>query len=191
MPTNLYGMNDHFNLETSHVLPSLIRKFHLARLLRMNNFTDLRSDLAKEALGFGADARIDTHSPDSMSSVLAELGITSKAVKLWGSGEVRREFLHVDDLAAACVYMMERYGRTDSEEIINIGSGSDMSINEMASLIKGIVGFDGEIGHDASKPDGMARKLMDNSRAASLGWKPAIGLEEGIKKTYEWYLSRP
>lgn len=191
MPTNLYGMNDHFNLETSHVLPSLIRKFHLARLLRENDIAGLRADIGREALGFGLDERIDTRSPDSMISILAELGISSKAVTLWGSGEVRREFLHVDDCAAACVYLMERHDAGEIGEVINIGSGSDMSINEIALLVKEVVGFEGEIRHDRSKPDGMVRKLLDISRIRSFGWEPTIGLREGIQRTYEWYCSRP
>lgn len=190
MPTNLYGMNDHFNLETSHVLPSLIRKFHLAKLLRTKDFSGLRSDIEREPLGFGVDDTIDIHSLDSITSVLSGLGITDSSIMLWGSGEVRREFLHVDELASACVYIMDKYNWSDVGEIINIGSGNDLTINEIATMVKGIVGFEGEISHDYTKPDGMVRKLVDTSRIQSLGWKPSTSLEEGIRITYAWYLSR-
>jgi GDP-L-fucose synthase len=142
MPTNLYGPNDNFDLETSHVLPSLIRKFHEAKL---------KSD---------------------------------PFVTLWGTGSPRREFLHVDDLADACVFLMNHY---DESDIINIGYGEDISIAELALLVKEIVGYDGRIEYDADKPDGTPRKLLDSNKLISLGWKPGLSLKEGIKKTYEWY----
>jgi GDP-L-fucose synthase len=142
MPTNLYGPNDNFDLQTSHVLAALIRKFHEAKL---------KSD---------------------------------PSVTLWGTGSPRREFLHVDDLADACVFLMNHY---DDSEIINIGYGEDISIAELASLIKDIVGYDGRIEYDADKPDGTPLKLLDSSKLRSLGWKPRLSLEEGIKRTYEWY----
>jgi len=142
MPTNLYGPGDNFDLNTSHVLPALIRKFHEA-----------------EAAG-------------------------AKSVTVWGSGTPRREFLHVDDLADACVFLMRNYS---APEIVNVGWGQDVSILELAELVKKVVGFEGDIELDTSKPDGTPRKLLDTSRLSSLGWKPSIGLEEGIRGTYEWY----
>jgi len=144
MPTNLYGQNDNFNLETSHVLPALIRKFHEAVL------------------------RKDTH------------------VTLWGTGSPYREFLHVDDLADACLFLMLAY---DSNEIINIGTGKDITIRELAEIVKGITGFQGKIVWDITKPDGTPRKLLDTSKIQALGWQPKITLAEGIKLTYDWYIS--
>lgn len=143
MPTNLYGPNDNFNLNSSHVLPALLRKFHDAKL---NN--------DKEAI-------------------------------MWGTGKPKREFLHVDDLADACVYLMNNY---EDSEIVNIGTGEDVEIIELARMIKDIVGFKGEIKNDLSKPDGTPRKQLDVSKLHSLGWKHKIPLEEGIKETYQWFL---
>lgn len=143
MPTNLYGPGDNFDLETSHVLPALIRKFHEAKV---------------------------TGAP---------------YVVVWGSGTPRREFLHVDDLADACVFLMNNY---DSSEIINIGVGEDLTIAELAQLIKKIVGYKGEIVFDRTKPDGTPRKLLDVSKLFNLGWRPRIRLEDGIRSTYEWFV---
>ena len=142
MPTNLYGINDNFDLETSHVLPALIRKFHDAVQKGENKVT------------------------------------------LWGSGTPRREFLHVDDLAAACLFLMNSYS---GETPINIGTGQDIELNELACIIARIAGFPGEIAHDTSKPDGMPRKLLDVSLLHGLGWKHSIKLEEGVEKVYRWY----
>ena len=146
MPTNLYGPNDNFDLEKSHVLPALIRKFHDA----------------KEARAAGQDA----------------------AVTIWGHGTARREFLHVDDAAEAAILMMES-GVTG---LYNVGSGSDLSIRELAETVARVVGYDGPIEWDTSKPDGTPRKLMDSSRLRERGWSPRISLEDGIRMTYEWYL---
>jgi GDP-L-fucose synthase len=142
MPTNLYGPGDNFDLETSHVLPALIRKFHEAKL-------------------DGAES-----------------------VKVWGSGTPRREFLHVDDLADACLFLMNDYS---SGEIVNVGWGKDISIAELAELIKMVTRFSGDVAFDASKPDGTPRKLLDTSRIKSLGWEPLISLRKGLAGTYEWY----
>jgi len=143
MPTNLYGPGDNFNLETSHVLPALMRKFHEAH------------------------------------------GANRGEVTLWGTGTPRREFLHVDDLASAAIFLMENY---DGSEIVNVGTGEDISIREVAELVSSVVGFKGEIKLDESKPDGTPRKLMDVSRLHGLGWKHEIALDEGIRNTYEWFL---
>jgi len=143
MPTNLYGPFDNFDLETSHVLPALIRKFH--------------------------DAKTSG----------------KPSVTLWGSGSPYREFLHVDDLAEACVFLMNNYNKS---EIVNIGTGRDITIKELAEMIKGIVGFGGEIIWDRTKPDGTPRKLLDVTRLESLGWKAKTSLRDGIAKTYEWFV---
>ncbi|MDH3976215.1 MAG: GDP-L-fucose synthase [Deltaproteobacteria bacterium] len=142
MPTNLYGPGDNFDLETSHVLPALMRKFH-------------------EAVEKGA-----------------------KEVTIWGTGNPRREFLHVDDLADALLFLMKNY---ESEKIINVGTGSDISIRELAQLVKNITGFQGNLIFDSAKPDGTPKKLLDNSYISSLGWQAKIPLKEGIKSTYDWY----
>ncbi|RNI15815.1 GDP-L-fucose synthase [Methanohalophilus sp. RSK] len=145
MPTNLYGPNDNFDLETSHVMPALIRKFHEAKINK------------------------------------------EPEVTIWGSGSPKREFLHVDDMADACVYLMEDYDYTDIGEFVNIGTGKDLSIKELAELIKDVVDYEGDIIYDSSKPDGTPRKLLDVSRLNGLGWKANILLRDGIIQTYEWY----
>jgi GDP-L-fucose synthase len=143
MPTNLYGPGDNFDLQGSHVLPALIRKFHEA----------------KES--------------------------SAPVVTVWGTGTPRREFLHVDDLADASLFLMRRY---DGEDFVNVGVGKDISIAELASLVQGVVGYEGEIVYDSSKPDGTARKLLDVSRLHALGWQAKIPLQEGIEQTYRWFL---
>ena len=142
MPTNLYGPNDNFDLETSHVLAALMRKAHQAKE---------RKD---------------------------------QKLIVWGTGKPRREFLHVDDLASACLLLLEKY---DSPDIINVGCGEDISIRELAELICDLVGFDGELAWDTSKPDGTPRKLLDVTKLRALGWKPAITLRKGIAQTYDWF----
>lgn len=143
MPTNLYGPGDNFDLEKSHVMPALIRKFHEAKVA-------------------GAPS-----------------------VVVWGTGKPLREFLHVDDCARAAVFLMENY---ECPDIVNIGTGSDISIGDLAALVKKVVGYGGDIVFDASKPDGTPRKLVDVTRITGLGWLPAIGLEEGVADAYRWFL---
>jgi GDP-L-fucose synthase len=147
MPTNLYGPNDNYDLETSHVMAALMRKFHEAKL---NN---------------------------------------ASHVVVWGTGAPRREFLHVDDMADACVYLMENFNASDIGEFVNIGLGEDVTIRELAELIGDIVGYNGEIVYDTTKPDGTPQKLLDVSRLRKLGWDARISLREGIKQAYEWYKS--
>src|SRR5437588_9779260 len=144
MPTNLYGPNDNFDLETSHVLAALLRKFHEAKIQRAGN------------------------------------------VVIWGTGAPRREFMHVDDMADACVHLMRVY---EDPTIMNIGVGEDIRIRELAELIARIVGYSGSIVYDETKPDGTPRKLLDISRLKSQGWAPRIPLEEGIRRTYQWYVN--
>jgi GDP-L-fucose synthase len=145
MPTNLYGPNDNFNLQNSHVLPALLRKMHEAKI---------------------------ANSPE---------------VEIWGTGKARREFLHVDDLADACFFLMCHY---DGSEIINIGVGEDITIHDLASLIKKVVGYPGTFKYNTSIPDGTPQKLLDVSRLHNVGWKAKISLEEGIKRTYQFFLER-
>jgi GDP-L-fucose synthase len=173
MPTNAYGSGDNFDLETSHALPALIRKFHEAKLK------------AVEVRGMRLEAKTKTKGVASNLKRSDPPTSNASSVTIWGTGNPRREFLHVDDLADACVFLMKNY---DESEMINIGVGKDISIRELAELIKEIVGFDGEIRYDTSKPDGTPRKLLDVSRLESLGWRSRISLREGIEKTYQWYV---
>ncbi|MDH7515020.1 MAG: GDP-L-fucose synthase [Bacteroidota bacterium] len=174
MPTNLYGPNDNFDLAGSHVLPALIRKFHLGRLL-----SEGKDDLAAEDLGM-AGAPLS-----AVRARLAEYGIRHDRVEVWGTGAPRREFLHVDDLAAALLFLMDRY---DETEHINVGWGEDITIRELAETVRDVVGFEGDIVFNPAFPDGTPRKLLDISRLSALGWHPTIPLREGIRTTYRWYL---
>ena len=144
MPTNLYGMNDNFDLETAHVLPALLRKIH--------------------------DAKVNN----------------SPSVVLWGTGNPRREFLYVDDLAEACVYMMDHYNEAG---LVNIGMGLDQTITELAHIIADVVGYEGRIDYDLTKPDGTPQKLLDVSKINKLGWTAKTSIKEGLRKTYEWYIN--
>ena len=195
MPTNLYGPNDNFDLINSHVLPALIRKFHLGKLL-----ADRRFDLIKEDFLTHGNSKnlIDDHevmideksSSEEVLRVLNYFGISRASavtVDLWGSGNPYREFLHVDDLADAVIYLMENYDYSDLGEFINIGTGVDLTVKELSLMIREIVGFDGDITFDTSKPDGTPRKLLDISRLSSLDWHSRIPLREGIQRVYEWY----
>jgi len=146
MPTNLYGPNDNFDLQSSHVLPAMIRKFHEAKIAASPN------------------------------------------VVVWGTGTPKREFLHVDDMADASVFLMKNY---DSADIVNVGTGVDVSIAELASLVREVIAYPGEIVYDTTKPDGTPRKLLDVSKLTDLGWTAKIGLKEGIASTYEWFLQNP
>lgn len=177
MPTNLYGPGDNFDLETSHVLPALMRKFHLAKLARAGDW----AAIARDAARFGPI-------PEDIQSAL---GIpphppVPPRVVLWGTGTPRREFLHVDDMAAACVHVGLR---TDATALVNIGTGADVTIRDLAEQIAAIVGYDDEIEFDPTKPDGTPQKLLDVSRLAQLGWWASIDLATGLKTTYDWYVA--
>lgn len=186
MPTNLYGPGDNFNLETSHVIPALIRKMHLGKCLQRGDFESIRKDLQRYPMH---DLNIAKFKETELINLLAKFGIKPGVVEIWGSGEPFREFLYVDDLADACVFLMENYSYKDIGEFINIGTGEDIKIKDLTKLIKEIVGFDGEINYDLSMPDGTPKKLLDVSRIKSLGWKPKIILRDGIKITYKWYIN--
>lgn len=190
MPTNLYGENDNFNLETSHVLPALIRKFLLAKSLFEGNFDFVKKDVIKTPLGFNLEKEIYNFSPETLTNALSKLGIYPHKVVLWGSGASLREFLFVDDLADACIYFMENYNANDLEPFVNIGTGMDISIRELAELIKSIVGYEGAIEWDLSKPEGTPRKLLDISKARALGWIPRTSLREGIVKVVKSYIEK-
>jgi GDP-L-fucose synthase len=186
MPTNLFGPGDNFDLETSHVLPALVRKFHLAKLLSSGQMEQLGADIGKRPLGFGLQLGAHAIERDVLD-LLERIGVTAKYVQLWGTGSPLREFLYADDLADAVVFLMTKYDYREVGEFVNVGAGRDIPIKELAERIRRIVGFPGEIRFDSSKPDGTPRKLLDSSRMKSLGWEPKISLEEGIKRAYRWY----
>lgn len=186
MPTNLYGPNDNFNLETSHVLPALVRKFHLAKLLRAGRYGDIRRDFRKFSPGFSFGLNLDPES--DLAHILSTIGVSAESVQLWGTGSAFREFLFVDDLADACVFLMERYDYPEIGEFVNIGTGKDITIRDLAEMIMRIVGFDGALEFDRSKPDGTPKKLLDTEKIRKLGWEPKTTLEDGIGKTYGWYV---
>jgi GDP-L-fucose synthase len=207
MPTNLYGPGDNFDLENSHALPALIRKFHLAKLAAGHDRVGIQQDEAVfgpipedfRAGLRGADAGDDTP------------GSTSPVVRLWGSGRPRREFLYVDDLASACLRVMSvsdgQYadivsthpsdaaaggGAAESPRIshINIGAGTDLTVGDLARIVQDVVGYDGDVLWDSSRPDGAPQKLLDISRIRRLGWQPKTALAEGVAQTYHWYLDQ-
>jgi GDP-L-fucose synthase len=185
MPTNLYGPGDNFDLETSHVLPALIRKFHEAKIGSQRPEVGGRRLEAKEEKQDWASGLKSAWADAPPTSSERSERSSGSSVTLWGTGTPRREFLHVDDLADACVFLMNHY---EASEIINIGVSKDISISELAELIKDIIGFKGGIRYDRTKPDGMPRKLLDVSKLQALGWEPKISLREGIERTYRWYL---
>lgn len=176
MPTNLYGINDNFDLESSHVLPALIRKFHLAKLASRHDWTAIQQD---EIL-FGP-------LPENIRSSCRTPSSSASPVVIWGTGRARREFLHVDDLAGASVFLMDRY---ESLDFINVGAGKDITIKELAETIREIVFPEAELFFDTSKPDGSPQKLLDITKLKDQGWKPKINFSDGINDTYQWYQSQ-
>lgn len=188
MPTNQYGPGDNYNMETAHLLPMLLRRFHLAKLLKKGDFSAIREDLKRFKLGWGLDEKIDFGENSSIEASLNAVGAYKDKVVVWGDGSPYRELMHSDDLADACLYLMQNKDYGDIGELVNITDGTDIQLKILIELTAGIVNFEGEIVYDTSKPNGTPRKLMDASRIKSLGWSPKIKLEEGIKKAYEWYL---
>lgn len=198
MPTNLYGPNDNFNLETSHVLPALLRKTFLCKCLQDGNFELILNDLRKHPLDRENKNKNKKPGPmarDEILRVLARFGIAAGLenglpdvrMQIWGSGSPSREFLYVDDLAGACMYFMENCDYVKTGEFVNVGTGKDITIKELAGIIAEVAGFRGGNVFDASRPDGTPKKLLDVSRARLLGWEATTSLREGIRKTYEWY----
>ena len=205
-PTNIYGPNDNFDLEKSHVLPALIRKLHLGKSLENNDWTSIRKDLSERPI----EGITENNTEEEIVTVLRKHGIklnsenNSTEVEIWGSGKALREFLWSNDLAEACVYLMKQVNFEDivklgnnellssKDEIrnthINIGTGQEISIKKLAELIKQIVGFEGSLFFNHSKPDGTMKKLTDTSKLNNLGWNSSIELKEGIELMYNWYL---
>jgi len=196
MPTNLYGPHDNFNLETSHVLPALIRKIHLGKALETKDWSIIRNDLNNLPI----EGVNGSSSEDKILTVLSKYGLTSTPlttqVEIWGTGKPMREFLWSEDMADACVFLMENRDFKDTyepeqQEIknthINIGTGVEISIEELAKTIKDVIGFEGKLFFNIEKPDGTMRKLTDPSKLHGLGWHHKIELKEGISKIYDWY----
>lgn len=199
MPTNLYGPNDNFDLETSHVLPAMLRKIHLSKCLENNDWVSIRKDLKARPIENISEKSLEK----DVLSILSKYGISrdSKSnivtVKLWGTGNPMREFLWSEEMADATVFIMESVNFLDlinvigNREIrnthINIGTGLEISIKDVAHLIKGVVGFSGEIIFDSQKPDGTIRKLTDVSKLHSLGWSHKVNIDEGLNRMYGWY----
>ncbi|MBR6262449.1 MAG: GDP-L-fucose synthase [Prevotella sp.] len=192
MPTNLYGPNDNFHLENSHVLPAMIRKVHLAKCLNEGDWDGVRRDLDLRPVE-GIDGK---GNKDDIIAILSKYGITPEAVKLWGTGSPLREFLWSEDMADASVHVLlnvdfaDTYDHSNPEIRnchINIGSGKELSIRELAAKVRGEVGFKGDIRWDSSKPDGTPRKLTDVSKIHQLGWRHKVEIEEGIHRLYQWY----
>lgn len=200
MPTNLYGPNDNFDLEKSHVLPALVRKMHLAACLEAEDFEGIRADLNRRPVkGVSGEA-----TEESILQILSEHGVKSTpgntvSVEIWGTGAPMREFLWSEDMADACVFVMQNVDFQDIVQLsdcgkevrnvhLNIGTGKDVSIKQLALMVKEVIGFGGALTFNTSKPDGTMRKLTDPGKLNRLGWNHSVELEEGISKMYDWYV---
>lgn len=207
MPTNLYGPNDNFHLENSHVLPAMIRKIHLAKCLNEGDWEAVRKDIGLRPVTYkvnGETLKVDASSSESeILPVLAYYGITPEAVTLWGTGAPMREFLWSEEMADASVHVLQNVDFKDTYDTsvknsdgiteirnchINVGTGKEISIRQVAELIMQEIGFKGELRWDSSKPDGTMKKLTDVSKLHSLGWQHKIEIDEGVHRLYEWYL---
>ena len=211
MPTNLYGENDNFDLVNSHVIPAMIRKFYLAKLLDDNNYAAIAANFGRksphtphpdghvchsidsEPRHPGVHTRVVGRDPEpELLTELAQYGISKNAqntcITLWGSGQAYREFLHVDDMADACVFIMQNVDFNTLNTHINIGCGQDLTIAELANLVAATIGYHGKISFDSTMPDGTARKLLDVSKLKTLGWSAKISLQDGLKQVIDWYI---
>lgn len=192
MPTNLYGPNDNFDLEKSHVLPAMIRKIHLAKALSLQDWESIKNDLRKRPV----EGISDKNTQQEIEQILAKYGIFRGKVVLWGTGKPMREFLWSEEMADACIFVMNNVDFEDAKsnktEIrnthINIGTGKDLSIKDLSRLIAKTIDFKGIIDFDSSKPDGTMKKLVNVSKINQLGWKHSIEINEGVEKMYHWYL---
>ena len=195
MPTNLYGPNDNFDLETSHVLPALIRKCHLAKLANLGDWEAIKKDEEK----YGAipeEIKLSIGLKTSPTNLKTRIPRSKPFVLLWGSGNPKREFLHVDDLAGACIFLIrmdenafDRFFNDTHTPLINIGCGKDQTVREIAAIVAEVVGYTGHVRWDQDKPNGTLQKLLDISKITKLGWKPNIALKDGIRNVYKWYLT--
>lgn len=191
MPTNLYGPNDNFDLEKSHVLPAMIRKIHLSNELMKKNWKAIRKDLAKRPV----ENISDKNTNEEITEILNKYGIFDNRVELWGTGKPMREFLWSEEMADACIFVMQNVdfkdvseGKTEIRNThINIGTGRDISIKDLSELISQTIGYEGQISFDSSKPDGTMKKLTDVSKLNELGWKHSVEVENGVKRMWKWY----
>ena len=195
MPTNLYGPNDNFDLERSHVLPAMIRKIHLAHCLKQGDWDAICKDLNQRPV----EGINGSSSKEDILTILAKYGISDSEVKLWGTGTPLREFLWSEEMADASVFVMEHVDFKDTykqgdKDIrnchINIGTGKEISIRKLAELIVSTVGYQGQLTFDSTKPDGTMRKLTDPSKLHALGWQHKVEIEEGVQRMYNWYLGK-
>lgn len=189
MPTNQYGIGDNFNMETAHVLPMIMRRFHLAKLLEQGDFEAIRKDLQSYKLGYGLDEKINLEDEKSIEECLNNVGAYRDKVIMWGDGSVYREFMDSRDLTSACLYLMKNKDYAEIGEFVNITDGTDTQLKLLFEIVKKTVGFTGEITYDTNKPNGTPRKLMDATRIQALGWYPTISLEQGVQDFYEWYIN--
>ena len=187
MPTNQYGIGDNFNMETAHLLPMIMRRFYLCKLLANNDFDKIKKDLKRYKLGWNLDEKIDFNDNKNIEEILNSIGAYRDKIVLWGDGSVYRELMCSDDLADACLYLMNNCDYKDIGEHINITGGDDILLKDLFELVKDIVGFKGEIVYDKTKPNGTPRKQMDATKIKKLGWTPKISLTEGIRDFYRWY----
>jgi len=199
MPTNLYGESDNFNLENSHVIPAIMRKIHLAKCLENNDWKAIKQDLIKNPI----NGVTENTNNDKILKILAKHGIIlnikhsklNVAVAIWGTGNAMREFLYVDDMAQASLFVLElnkEIYKAHTQSMlshINIGTGKDVTIREMVEIMKEVVGYTGKLTFDTTKPDGAPRKLIDVARLKRMGWRYSINLESGLERTYKWYLN--
>lgn len=193
MPTNLYGPNDNFDLEKSHVLPAMIRKIYLAKSLMNGDWEKIQEDLNKRPV----EGVTGNHTKEEITAILNKSRIFEDTLQLWGTGKPMREFLWSEEMGDACIFVMENLdfsnvtpeGKEIRNTHINIGTGRDITIKDLSELIARTIGYEGKIAFDATKPDGTMRKLVDVSKINSLGWEHQIEIEEGVQRMYDWYLN--
>ena len=185
MPTNLYGNNDNYNLETSHVIPALLRKFILANALKNSDTDFIKKDIAINPIGYNINSNSDI---TDIIKALECIGITKNSVEIWGTGNVYREFMHANDLADACLYFMNISDTSEIGELLNIGTGVDTQIKDIVDTIKNIVGYTGAIEFNSNKPEGPPKKLLNVDKSKDLGWTAKINITDGLNMVYQDYM---
>lgn len=189
MPPNQYGTGDNFSMQTAHFLPMILRRFHLAKLLQNNDFDAIRKNLKKDSLGWGLDEKINFSDEKSLESACNAVGAYRDKVTAWGDGKVYRELMNSDDLAEICLTLMNTKSAKDIGEFLNVGVGEDIQMKALLELVAEITGFNGKVEFDASKPNGVYRKLLDNTKMKALGLTVVRSLKEGIMDFYNRYLA--
>ena len=189
MPPNQYGIGDNFNMQTAHFLPMILRRFHLAKLLQHNDFEAIRKNLKKDKLGWGIDEKVDFSSESSLEAACNSVGAFRDKIISWGDGKAYRELMNSDDLADICLKLMINKNAEDIGEFLNIGVGEDIQIKDLLTFVATITGYKGEIVFDASKPNGVYRKLLDNTKMKQLQININRSIKDGISDFYKWYVS--